>query len=207
MAQAIGLLSGPKSFTATPSLRYSTDSQNSFHAPAAYLSNRSSWVHVFPEACCHQGPQSGLRYFKWGISRLILETEPAPEFVPMFVHGTQHIMPENRRWPRWAPRVGNRIRVVIGDATDVDRMFGPQRAAWKQLVSTSDPESLRQGSEAKQLRMEVAKAVRDEIRKLRLRAGLPEEDDNVAELAETWSQEPNKRRFKSPVDGSLVNRH
>jgi monolysocardiolipin acyltransferase len=37
--------------------------------------------------------------------------------------------------------------------------------------------------------------------------GLAPEEDDTAALAETWSKEPNKRKFKSPVDGSLVNRH
>jgi monolysocardiolipin acyltransferase len=37
--------------------------------------------------------------------------------------------------------------------------------------------------------------------------GLPEEKDETAALAETWSKEPNKRRFQSPVDGSLVSGH
>lgn len=210
MAQAIQLLSGPLA-TATPpagppSVRYSTDGVDSFQSPAAYESNRGAWVHVFPEACCHQGPDNGLRYFKWGISRLILETQPAPEFIPMFVDGTQHVMAEDRSWPRWAPRAGNRVRVVIGEPTDVGRLFGHHRAEWKRLVDMGDPELLVSGPEAIQLRVEVAKAVRDEVEKLRESLGLPAEEDDSAAIAETWSKEPNKRRFKSPVDGSLVNR-
>lgn len=209
MTQAIQLLSGP-SFTqqppGPPALSYTTNGADSFPAPAAYASNRGAWVHVFPEACCHQGADSSLRYFKWGISRLILESQPAPEFIPMFVDGTQLIMPEDRTWPRWAPRVGNRVRVVIGQPTDVGRLFGRHRAEWKRLVDRGDPKLLVDGQEAVQLRIEVAKAVRDEVEKLRESLGLPIEEDESAALAETWSKEPNKRRFKSPVDGSLVNR-
>lgn len=211
MTQAISLLSGPLSQAALPvdssSVSYSTNGSDSFLAPAAYRSNRGAWVHVFPEACCHQGADSSLRYFKWGISRLILETQPAPEFIPMFVDGTQRIMPEDRKWPRWAPRTGNRIRVAIGQPTDVDRLFGHYRAEWRRLVDRGDPKLLINGHEAVQLRIAVAKAVRDEVEKLREGLGLPAEEDDSAALAETWSKEPNKRRFKSPVDGSLVNRH
>lgn len=207
MTQAIGLLSGPSKAITSPELLFSTDGRDSFHSPVAYSVNRNAWVHVFPEACCHQSPESSLRYFKWGISRLILESNPAPEFIPMFIHGTQDIMPEDRGFPRFLPRIGNKIKVIIGKPTDVDAVFGTERAAWKRLVERGDPESLVDGEEATQLRIRVAKSVRDEVSKLRERAGLPPEHDETAALADTWSKEPNKRRFKSPVDGSFINQH
>lgn len=211
MAQAIGLLSDPSSSAsaASPTSQFfSTDGTDSHLAPTAFAANRHAWVHVFPEACCHQNEESGLRYFKWGISRLILESDPAPEFIPMFIHGTQHIMSEEREFPRFLPRIGKQVRIVIGESQDVDQLFGRQRATWKKLVeSTADPERLKDDPKAVQLRIEIAKSIRDEILKLRSSIGLPAEDDDTAALAETWSKEPNKRKFKSPVDGSLVNRH
>ena len=66
---------------------------------------------------------------------------------------------------------------------------------------------MRDGPEAVELRIAVAKQVRDEISKLRESMGFPAEEDETAALAETWAKEPNKQRFRSPVDGSLVNRH
>ncbi|KAF4123298.1 monolysocardiolipin acyltransferase [Geosmithia morbida] len=217
MEQAIKLLSGPPeasdanpnaSTTPTP-LTYSTDGQDEHLAPASYSANRNSWVHVFPEACCHQNQESTLRYFKWGVSRMILESEPAPDFVPMFIHGTQNVMPDDRGWPRWLPRAGNRIRIAFGDPTNVDVVFGRHRAEWRRLVEqqAGDLDSLRDHPKAVQLRIDVAKSARDEVEKLREKMGLPAEEDDTAALAETWAKEPNKRRFKSPVDGSLVNRH
>lgn len=116
-------------------------------------------------------------------------------------------MPEERKWPRWAPRIGNRMRVIIGEPTDVDREFGQQREAWKRLVEKSDPETLKNGPEATELRIAVAKKVRDHVEALREKMGFPAEDDETLALAETWCKEPNKKRFKSPVDGSLINRH
>ncbi|KAF5005645.1 hypothetical protein FDECE_7922 [Fusarium decemcellulare] len=226
MTQAIKLLSGPSpaawstasdspltTVPPTPAppipspLFFSTNGVDNFPAPAAYPGNRNAWVHVFPEACCHQSPGSGMRYFKWGVSRLILETDPAPEFIPMFIHGTQHIMAEDRGWPRWAPRIGNKVRVVIGEPTDVDQVFGPQRVAWRKLVEKGDPELLRDSPEAIELRVSVAKRVRDEVEKLRESLGFPAEQDETAALAETWAKDPLEKKFKSPVDGSLVNRH
>jgi monolysocardiolipin acyltransferase len=96
--------------------------------------------------------------------------------------------------------------MVIGKPTDVDELFGEQRAAWRRLVAKGDPHLLTDGPEAVKLRIDVAKSVRDEVQKLRVSLGLPAEEDDSAALAETWDKEPNKRRFKSPVDGSLVNR-
>ncbi|KAG6005959.1 hypothetical protein E4U43_000518 [Claviceps pusilla] len=206
MTQALGLLSGPKQVLPSNGLSFSTDGKDSFPAPAAYTVNRGSWVHVFPEACCHQNPESTLRYFKWGVSRLILESDPAPEFIPMFIHGTQEIMPEDRGFPKFLPRIGKRIRVVIGEPTDVDARFGQERAAWRHLVSRGDPELLTHSREAIQLRIQVARSVREEVAKLRESLGLLPEHDTTAALADTWSKEPNKRRFKSPVDNSLINR-
>ncbi|KJZ76064.1 hypothetical protein HIM_04520 [Hirsutella minnesotensis 3608] len=207
MEQAIRLLSGPAKAATFQGSYYSTDGLDPFPAPVAYGSRRHAWVHVFPEACCHQSPDSSLRYFKWGVSRLILESDPAPDFIPMFIHGTQNIMPEDRGWPRFLPRVGSRVRVVIGEPKPVDVLFGRQRKIWRQLVDRGDAEALKTCPEAVQLRIEIAKAVRNEIQKLRESIGLPHEEDESAALAETWSKEPNKRRFKSPVDGSFVTRH
>lgn len=209
MTQALKLLSTPQREkdpgAATLPTTYSTNGQDSILAPSAYSVNRHAWVHVFPEACCHQNTAGTLRYFKWGIARLILESDPAPDFIPMFVHGTQLIMPEDRGWPRWAPRVGNRIRVNIGERTNVDQLFGHQRAEWKRLREKHGEAA--DVPEMRQLRIAVAKTVRDEVTKLREEMGLPPDEDESAALAETWSKEPNKRRFKSPVDGSFVNQH
>lgn len=207
MTQALKLLSAQHFHPATEPLTYTTNGQDAHPAPAAYTANCNAWVHVFPEACCHQNQDSTLRYFKWGVARLILESEPAPEFVPMFVHGTQRIMPEDRGFPRFLPRVGNTIRFIIGEPTDVEVLFGRQRQEWRRLAEKSDPESLKESKEAQALRIEVAKSVRDEISKLRETLGLAPEEDETAALAETWEKEPNKRKFKSPVDGSWVNRH
>ncbi|KYK54575.1 tafazzin [Drechmeria coniospora] len=203
MARAIQLLSGPR--TTSGPLADAAGS-SSFPSPVARAGNHHAWVHVFPEACCHQGVDGSLRYFKWGISRLILETDPAPQFIPMFIHGTQDIVPEERGWPRFLPRVGKRVRVVVGEPASVAHLFGHHRAAWKRLTDRYDEEQLRTHPEAVQLRIDVAKSVRDEVQKLRQSLGFPREEDETAAMAETWSKEPNKRRFKSPVDGSLINR-
>lgn len=115
-------------------LTYSTTGDDVHTAPSAYLSNRHAWVHVFPEGSVHQHPERQMRYFRWGVARLILEAEPMPDLVPMFIDGTSDVMHESRTWPRPVPRPGKRVRVVFGDPLDMEATFGDLRARWKSLV-------------------------------------------------------------------------
>lgn len=251
------------------SLTYSTDGDDVHTAPSAFLSNRHAWVHVFPEGSVHQHPDRQMRYFRWGVARLILEAEPMPDLVPMFVDGTADIMHESRGPPRFVPRAGKDVRVAFGDPVDMEATFGDLRARWKVLVrraaerrdaeiraaeeeaaagararaalvtektAAADkqagrhgivsakarppprspgsrgpdvlrvgelPDELKYGKEVEELRIEVARRVRDEVLKLRKSLGYPDEDpDKKLGLAETWAKAP-KASKKSPVDGSI----
>jgi monolysocardiolipin acyltransferase len=191
------------------SLTYTTTGTDSFPAPAGYKANHNCWVHVFPEGCVHQNPTQCLRYFKWGVSRLILESDPTPKLIPMFIDGTEKIMPEHRKWPRWAPRIGAKVRVVFGKPVDVDVAFGEARTRWKELVHRHKVEpddkqdnhiaALQHGPEAIELRIQVAKQIRAEVDSLRMSMGYPPEDSSYA-LAETWAQKHEDRR----PEGSTV---
>lgn len=116
------------------SLTYSTTGEDVFTAPSAFLSNRHAWVHVFPEGLVHQHPERQMRYFKWGVARLILEAEPMPDVVPMFIDGTSDVMNENRGFPRFVPRPGKTVQVAFGDKVDMEATFGDLRRQWKGLV-------------------------------------------------------------------------
>ncbi|OAA53379.1 tafazzin [Niveomyces insectorum RCEF 264] len=198
-------------------LYYSTNNVDRWPAPSVYASNRFAWVHIFPEGLVHQQRDRSLRYFKWGVARLILESEPAPDIVPMFIDGPDRIMPEDRTFLRFFPRVGQSIRIVLGDVLD-PAAFADLRARWKLLVlqSRGRADSIDNGTtgghkqpdlwyglEAQQLRIEASQRIRNEILKLRRRFGYPEEDPALA-LAESWAEEPNKRRYRSRVDNSIV---
>ncbi|KAI1374679.1 acyltransferase [Hypoxylon crocopeplum] len=203
----------PDPFT-SGGLTFTTTGTDRYVAPSAYSKNRHSWVHVFPEACVHQHPKMLLRYFKWGVSRMILESEPVPDVLPIFIDGTQRIMPEDRGWPRFLPRFAVRFRVAFGDLLDAEEAFGDLRARWRDLVRKERKtlamgeltDNLKFGEEAVGLRIEVARRVRDEILKVRRSMGYPDDDGPGFELAETWAREPSKDRFKSNVDDSLVNK-
>lgn len=144
----------------------------------------------------------------------------------MFIDGLDRVMHEERKFPRFLPRIGQKIRIVFGDILDPET-FADLRERWQRLVArsrrstagSSDGEGisssdgtavdkeidLKYGKEAQQLRKETAHRMREEILKLRRRLGYPELDPSLG-LAETWADEPNKKRFRSQVDDSMVYR-
>jgi len=211
-------------------LTYSTTGTDSFPAPSAYRSRRFSWVHIFPEGMIHQHPDKVMRYFKWGVARLILEAEPCPDVLPMWIDGPQHIMDNNRPWPRPLPRVGKDVTVTFGDLVDTEKVFGPFRQRWRDLKAKatqkrllSSPEDadsalqdyealgevvddeLRYGREAQQLRIDVTLAVRNEVLRVRRACGLPDEDPKRS-LAETFRAEGGRDTSQEgkKEDGSVV---
>ncbi|KAI0512775.1 acyltransferase [Xylaria bambusicola] len=216
--QAIKLLSSRPFLQPGTSGKALEDETSISGLPPIYTQNRYSWVHVFPEACVHQHPKMFMRYFKWGVSRMILESEPMPDVLPIFIDGTQHMMSENREWPRFLPRFGVKFRVAFGEPVDTQKIFGDVRARWQELVRREQsksqvpqalgelPDELKYGDEAVKLRIEVARRVRDEVLKVRASLNYPDEEPRELELAETWRGEPGKDRFKSNVDASLVNK-
>jgi monolysocardiolipin acyltransferase len=207
-------------------------------------------VHVFPEGCVHQHGTTDLRYFKWGLARLILEADPAPDVLPMFIDGTQRVMPEDRGFPRFLPRVGKTVRVAFGEVLDYESTFGDLKRRWEGLVARERErvrklgagaaaggngngvvekgadgvvtvvrskdelpvgelatDELKYGKEAQEIRIEVARRMRDEILKLRRSLGGYPEPDPAFALAETWALDDDiaAKKYKSRVDGSNIN--
>lgn len=242
MTQAIRLLSSPSSSPASET--YTTTGTDAVPSPLTFPSYRKhSWVHVFPEGLVHQHPDVDLRYFKWGVARLILEADPVPDILPMFIDGTQRVMPEDRGFPRFLPRIGKTIRVSFGDVIDYQATFGDLKTRWDALVKkeTRKPqrggrffgllgssggqtqkqeegpkqvgeltsEELKYGKEATEIRIEVARRMREEVLKVRRKlGGYPESNSSFA-YAETWQpdQETPAKKYRSRVDGSNVSQH
>lgn len=154
-----------------------------------------------------------MRYFKWGVSRLILEATECPDVVPMWIEGTDNVMNEERTFPRFLPRVNKRISVTFGEKTDSEAKFGDLRSRWQKLKREAekdtgpDPvgvlnEQLMYGQEAVDLRMECTMRVRDLVLQVRRSRGLPDEDPKYS-LATTWLWEGPKNEGKMD-DDSLV---
>lgn len=152
-----------------------------------------------------------MRYFKWGVARLILEPPECPDVVPMFIEGTDEVMHESRSFPRFIPRVGKNISVTFGDELDVEAVFGDLRQRWRDLMRRHVekeerngrfwdedlmlgivPESLAHHEEVVELRKECTKRVRDAVLAVRRSRGYPDEDPKNG-VVETWLREGPKR--------------
>ena len=194
---------------------YSTDERDSFPAPSAYANRQYSWIHVFPEGKIHQHPKKTMRYFKWGIARLILEPDACPDIIPMWIDGNQEIMHEARRWPRFVPRIGKDTAVWFGENVGGagDTIFHELRRQWRQLVEKDKKDGqvavigdlndeLRYGKEAIALREECTRQVRQAVLQVRRKSGLPDEDPKAG-LVETWREEGDKAEGRM-ADDSLV---
>lgn len=116
-------------------------------------------------------------------------------------------MPEHRTFPRFLPRVGQPVRVAFGEVVDFDERFGELRRRWQGLVAREGGEECRDGEEAREIRREVARRVREEV--LKVRAGMGGFGEPEAGLgdAEAWrgDREGKGRRYRSGVDGSDIN--
>ncbi|RJE24957.1 tafazzin [Aspergillus sclerotialis] len=188
---------------------YTTNDEDSHLAPSAYACNSYSWVHIFPEGKIHQAPHKTMRYFKWGVARLILEASECPDVVPIWLEGFDQVMHESRRFPRFLPRPGKHISITFGQKVDTEAVFGDMRRRWREIKERAEKnepgvrdlpvgalnDELLNGKEAVELRKEVTKRVRDLVLEVRQTRGLPEEDPKEG-LVETWIQEGPKQEGK-----------
>ncbi|KAG8531421.1 uncharacterized protein KY384_003050 [Bacidia gigantensis] len=200
----------------THTYTYSTNGDDTFPAPAAYLGREYSWIHIFPEGKVHQHPKKTMRYFKWGVARLILEPDVCPDLVPMWIEGNDQIMHETRKWPRFIPRIGKQCGVWIGENVggEKETVFHELRERWQKLKLDSTQRSgeqldvgnlndeLKYGQEAVELREECARQVRKAVLDVRRKRGLPDEDPKAG-LVETWREEGGKAEGRMK-DDSIV---
>lgn len=153
--------------------------------PFPEMPSSSQWVHIFPESLVHQvypPHETTMKYFHWGVSRIILESEELPYIVPMFHCGLQDVFPEDRKFLKYIPRsvvfpkFGRKrqfLKFAFGQHLDVS-LFAKERELWKKL-SVSDYD----GPEARNLRSSVAATLRKSVEEVRLSLGLSEEDERL----------------------------
>ena len=165
-----------------------------------------------------------MRYFRWGVARLILEPDECPDIVPMWIEGYEQVYPESRGWPRPVPRAGKDLKVWFGENVaggDGESVFVELRRKWKALVAKEGMrsgsgndgnvelgvlnEELKYGREAVELREECTREVRNAVLALRRVRGLPDEDPKAG-LVETYWEEggqgEGKKRDVSWVGGT-----
>ncbi|EGW32779.1 uncharacterized protein SPAPADRAFT_60127, partial [Spathaspora passalidarum NRRL Y-27907] len=107
----------------------SPESTNVLMSKSPFIRTKTSWFHVFPEGFVMQLEEphnNSMRYFKWGVARLVLEPTRAPVVVPMFSFGFEKIAPEDspeKGVSRWLPaNFGAEIHVCIGDAISDEKI-------------------------------------------------------------------------------------
>lgn len=166
-----------------------------------YPKQRSNWVHIFPEAFVHQvypPHENSLRYFHWGVSRLILEADECPAVLPIFSHGFDKVIPEDRPddYRLWK-QIGTTIHFGYGKALD-EKLLAEFREKWRALVEkeqqghteplTDLTDNLKFGPEAQKLRSDLARYLRDQLGAVRETMGFPPQNPEFAE-PEFWKPE------------------
>ncbi|KAK6457207.1 uncharacterized protein RJT20DRAFT_37861 [Scheffersomyces xylosifermentans] len=159
----------------------SPESTNVLMSKSPFIRSKTSWFHVFPEGFVLQlqePHQNSMRYFKWGVSRLILESTRAPVVVPVFSFGFEKIAPEDsaeRGIERWLPdNIGAEVHISIGEAFS-DEKIEMYRQKWRDLCKKfidpkephEMPEELRNGEKAQNLRSQLAAELREAVLSIR----------------------------------------
>lgn len=159
---------------------------------SVYLLDKSQWVHVYPEGFVHQpfAPhESTMKYFKWGVSRLVLEAKKPPIVLPIYGDGLQSVFPEDKPKKALGYEKYVNVRYKVGNQVD-ESQIRDFRHQWHELAEKFDtsgyvPEELQNGQEARQLRSKVAFFLRQEMLKLRSSMGFSDETLDFG-LAEYW---------------------
>lgn len=177
-----------------------------------FIRTKTSWFHVFPEGFVlqlNEPNQNSMRYFKWGVSRLILESTRAPVVVPVFGYGFEKIAPEDIEHgaQRWLPQnLGSDVQITFGDAIP-DSQLQEFRQKWRDLCkkhpNKENPNDLsvelQSGKAAQLLRSELAALLRLHV--LNVRESLdkfPQEDKKFASPA-FWKEYTGSEGASDPL--------
>jgi monolysocardiolipin acyltransferase len=151
----------------------------------------AQWVHIFPEGFVNQPIKKDhsytMRYFRWGVSRLVLEATVEPVVLPLWTTGLDLVMPEDSTgFLGIRNRLGRNVLIKVGEPVSSEMIRG-FRQQWVALTAGHDmsgemPEVLKTGDRASQLRSEVAKCVRDSVLSIRDSLAIyPPEDPRFAD--------------------------
>lgn len=177
-----------------------------------FIRSKTSWFHVFPEGFVLQlkePNQNSMRYFKWGVSRLILESTRTPVVLPIFGYGFEKIAPEDKDSGslRWLPQnMGADIQITFGDPIP-DEKLEQYREEWRKLCkkypNTENPndlaQELRDGKEVQLLRADLAGLLRLHVLQIRGSLGrFPPEDAKFASPA-FWKDYTNSEGASDPL--------
>lgn len=181
-----------------------------------FVPSNPAWVHIYPEGFVLQLKppyNNSMRYFKWGVARVILESTVPPIVVPIFTTGFENIASEEAKGilRQLTPRnLGSSVKVTIGSEMS-DDIIMKYRAEWQELVEKfKDPnnpdeltERLKYGPEAEDLRSRLAAELRSQVADIRHNeCGFPEEDPRFKSPA--WWKQFNLTGGKSDPDIEII---
>ena len=138
------------------------------HAVRLLSAPYHAWIHIFPEARVYQAPNLPMRFFKMGVSKLILESDRTPLVIPMFHSGMQNVMVEGKVPPQFFPSIGQEIRIKFGEPMDLTALRG-FRERWDKVKIHPTKGDVRT------LRIETAEMVREAVNRVRTSMGFPPE--------------------------------
>lgn len=168
---------------------------------AICLLNQGQWMHIFPEGFVHQPLppyEFSLKYFKWGISRMILEPEKPPIVIPMFGWGLQKIFPEDLPPKLLGYGFRKGLRYAIGTPLD-ERAVRSFRERWRNATNEYDLDgyiSEEVQNKTALLRSEVASFSRQGLIDLKKSIGFDNEDPRFGDHSFWEDQQIVKTRNK-----------
>ncbi|PVU92496.1 hypothetical protein BB561_003797 [Smittium simulii] len=88
---------------------------------AISLLGYNKWVHIFPEGYVNQN--GTIDRFKWGISRIILESDSVPIIIPIFHAGLDEVFPltNKHRYPVLFSEEKKHIYIEFGNPIDLSK--------------------------------------------------------------------------------------
>eukprot|EP00834_Sanchytrium_tribonematis_P006978 NODE_572_length_5896_cov_0.685872.p3 type:complete len:257 gc:universal NODE_572_length_5896_cov_0.685872:2993-3763(+) len=89
------------------------------------IDSDNAWIHLYPEGKVNQNISKCIR-FKWGISRIIMESKIKPLIVPFAHSGMQSLMPldkNTRENLNTIPTAGGRIKIAFGEPIDISHIL------------------------------------------------------------------------------------
>lgn len=137
---------------------------------AISLLNQGKWVHAYPEGFVHQPlePFAGtFRYFRWGISRLILESPKPALVIPIYGKGLEKVYPENMK----SSILGHGefrtpIDIAFGAPLDSARL-SDSRGEWRDALQGSKNGEI--NGQIKSIRSRVADYIQQGVVKLKMK--------------------------------------
>ncbi|KAJ2855335.1 Lyso-phosphatidylcholine acyltransferase, partial [Coemansia asiatica] len=101
----------------------------------------NQWLHVFPEGRVNQTDR--LLRLKWGVGRMVMESERTPVVIPMIIRGMREVLPMYQPIPLPRPNPFSSVFYMrVGDPIDFAEQLAQWRAAREKLATDDERDAL-----------------------------------------------------------------